>query len=87
MISLQVVHPALAVDIEKMKADFIHGYCLGAAIFYVSTTDFSGIERFVTNADRKTWDKKWRRHNQEFEDFLGLHLSFTIQQFFLHMGW
>ena len=25
MISLQVVCPALAVDIEKMKADFIHG--------------------------------------------------------------
>ena len=51
MISLQVVCPALALDIEKMKADFIHGYRLGAAIFYVSTTDFTGIDRFVTDAD------------------------------------
>ena len=26
MITLQVVRPALAMDIEKMKADFIHRY-------------------------------------------------------------
>ena len=51
MVSLQVVRPALTVDIEKMKADFVHGYRPGAAVFYVSTTDFSGIERTVTNAD------------------------------------
>ena len=56
MISLQVVRPALAVDIEKMKADFIHGYRPGAAIFYVSTTDFGGLERVVTDADRQSWD-------------------------------
>ena len=73
MISLQVVRLALAMDIEKMKADFIHGYRLGAAVFYVSTTDFIGIERFVTDADRQNYDRQWRRRNQEFEDFLGLH--------------
>ena len=73
MISLQVVRPALAVDIEKMKADFIHGYRPGAAIFYVSTTDFGGLERVVTNADRQSWDKLWCRRNEEFEYFLGLH--------------
>ena len=26
MITLQVIQPALAKDIEKMKADFVHGY-------------------------------------------------------------
>ena len=51
MVSLQVVRPALAVNIEKMKADFVYGYRLGAAVFYVSTTNFSGIERIITNVD------------------------------------
>ena len=89
MISLQVVHSTLAVDIEKMKVDFIHGYRPSVAVFYVSTIDFSGMERFVTDANRKTWNKQWRRHNQEFEDFLGLHpeLHSLSNKFFLHMGW
>ena len=73
MISLQVVRPALAVDIEKMKADFIHEYRPGAAVFYVSTTDFGGLERVVTDSDRQSWDRLWRRRNEEFEYFLGLH--------------
>ena len=73
MISLQVVCSALAVDIEKMKADFIHSYRPGATVFYVSTTDFAGLERFVTDADRQNWNRQWRRRNQDFEDFLGLH--------------
>ena len=51
MVSLQVVRPALAVDIEKMKADFVNGHRPGVAVFYVSTTNFSGIERNVMNAD------------------------------------
>ena len=53
IISLQVVCPALAVDIEKMKADFIHGYRLGVVVFYVSTIDFTSVERFVTDADQQ----------------------------------
>ena len=73
MISLQVVRLALAVDIEKMKADFIHGYRPGAAVFYMSTIDFTSVERFVTDSDRQNWDRQWKRRNQEFEDFLGLH--------------
>ena len=44
MISLQVVRPALAMDIEKMKANFIHGYQPGATVFYMSTTNIQGTE-------------------------------------------
>ena len=73
MNSLQVVRPALVVDIEKMKADFIHGYRPGATVFYVSTTDFTGEERVITDSDRQSWDRQWRRRNQEFEDFFSLH--------------
>ena len=75
MISLEVVCLAFAVDIEKMKADFVHGYRPGAAVFYVSTTDFSGIERAVTNADRKAWDAQWQKRDKEFERFLGSNSS------------
>ena len=73
MISLQVVRPALAVDIEKMKANFIHGYRPGATVFYVPTTDFGGLERVVIDADRQSWNRLWQKCNEEFEYFLGLH--------------
>ena len=75
MISLQVVCPALAVNIEKMKAYFVHGYRPGAVVFYVSTTDFSGIKRAVTHADRKAWDVQWKKRDKEFERFLGFDSS------------
>ena len=44
-IGLQVVRLALTVDIEKLKADFMHGYRPWVAVFYVSTTNFLGSER------------------------------------------
>ena len=56
MIGLQVVPPALAIDIEKMKADFIHGYRPGAAVFYVSTMNIQGNSRDVTDDDRLLWN-------------------------------
>ena len=68
MINLQVVRPALAMDIEKMKADFIHGYRPGAAVFYVSTTNIQGTERSVSDEDRMSWNAHWRRKNVEFEE-------------------
>ena len=73
MITLQVIRPALANNIEKMKADFVHGYCPGAAVFYVSRTDFGGEERFVTDADRLSWNMHWQRQDDKFESFLSLY--------------
>ena len=70
MISLQVVRPALAMDIEKMKADFIHGYRPGAIVFYVSTTNIQGTEQSVSDEDHMSWNAHWRRKNVEFEEFL-----------------
>ena len=57
MIGLQVVRPALAVDIEKLKADFVHGYRLGVAVFYVSITNFVASELEVLSEDRALWDR------------------------------
>ena len=39
----------------------------------MSTTDFGGEERYVTDADRLSWDKHWQRRDDEFESFLSLH--------------
>ena len=68
MIGLQVVRPALAIDIEKIKADFIHGY--RAAVFYISTTNIQGNSRDVTDDDRLSWNSHWRWKDMEFEQFL-----------------
>ena len=70
MIGLQVVRPALAVDIEKLKADFVHGYRPSAAVFYVSITNFVGSEREVLSEDCALWDRHWQRQDWEFEAFL-----------------
>ena len=73
MITLQVVRSALAKDIEKMTADFVHGYRPRAAVFYVSTTNFGGEEQLVTDAGRLSWNMHWQKRNDEFESFLSLH--------------
>ena len=70
MLSLQVVRPALAIDIEKMKADFIHGYRLGVAAFYVSTTNFMDTKRLVTADERAAWGPHWHQRDWKFEEFL-----------------
>ena len=70
MLSLQVVRPTLAIDIEKMKADFIHGYRPGAAVFYVSTSNFTDTERLVTADERAAWGPHWCQKDREFEEFL-----------------
>ena len=67
MVSLQVFRPALQIDIDKMKADFIHEYWPGAAVFYVSNSNFVGQERIVSEEDRSSWSPNWQRRETEFE--------------------
>ena len=61
MIGLQVVRPTLTIDIEKLKADFVHGYRPRAAVFYMSTTNFQGSEREVMQEERDSWDRHWQK--------------------------
>ena len=53
-----------------MKADFIHRYRPGAAVFYVSTMNIQGNSRDVTDEDRLVWNFHWRRKDMEFKQFL-----------------
>ena len=70
MLSMQVVRPALASDIEKMKVDFVHGYQPRTAVLYVLTHDFHRKEHEVVDSNRMTWSAHWCRRNVEFEEFL-----------------
>jgi hypothetical protein len=70
MISLQIVRLALENDIMKLQADFIHGYRVGATVFYVSLTDEHGQGQDVTATDCLEWNDHWRSQDAEFEKFL-----------------
>ena len=67
-----------------MKADFIHGYRPGAAVFYVSTTNIQGNLRDVTDDDRLSWNCHWRRKDMKFKQFLqsDLELQFLSNKMF-----
>ena len=52
MISLQVVRLALASDIAKLQADFVHGYQARVAMFYMSTSNVEGLSVTVKEDDR-----------------------------------
>jgi hypothetical protein len=51
MVYMLLVCPTLALDIKKLKVEFIHGYWLGALVFYVSITNEHGDERYVKDVD------------------------------------
>jgi hypothetical protein len=60
MASLQVVRHALINDIQKLQADFVHGYRVRAAVSYVSLMNERGEGSMVSNNDRASWDEHWR---------------------------
>jgi hypothetical protein len=62
MASLQVVRPALINDIQKLQVDFVHGYRVGAVVFYVLLTNMRGEGSMVSDVDRA--------RDREFEAFL-----------------
>ena len=71
MISLQIVCPALASDIAKLQADFVHRYQVGAAMFYVSTSNVEGLSIIVKEDDRLRWDKHWRAKDEALKGRFG----------------
>lgn len=70
MISMQVVRPALANDILKLRGDFYSGYHPGAAVFYVSVEGIDGSTIDVGPDIISTWDSHWKTVNDEFEKYL-----------------
>ena len=79
-----MVRPALTVDIEKLKVDFVHGYRPWVVVFYVSTTNFQRSERDVMQEERGSWDRHWQKQDKEFEAFLNADhdLKFLSNKYF-----
>jgi hypothetical protein len=55
MVYMPLMRPTLAHDINKLEAEFTHGYRPGAPVFYGSITNEHGEERFVKDADTSNW--------------------------------
>ena len=81
---MPLVRPTLATDIKKLETEFIHGYCLGAPVFYVSIYNEKGEEQSVTDEDKSNWGPHWTSVNEEFEAKLDSkpHLQFLSGRMF-----
>ena len=64
---MSLLCPTFTQNIKKLKVEFTHGYRPRASVFYVSTTNEIGEERFVKNMDTSNWGPLWTSVNHEFE--------------------
>ena len=53
---MPMVRPILACDITKLEQEFARGYCDGAAVFYVSTTNEEGESEEFSDEEMSKWD-------------------------------
>jgi hypothetical protein len=67
MVYMLLVRPTLAHDIKRLEAEFIHGYQLGALVFYDSITNEHRDDKFVKDVDTSNWGLHWTSVNNEFE--------------------
>ena len=70
LVHMPLVRPTLRSDVTKLMAAFQFGYRAGSATLYVSTTNESGDNRFVSAKDRREWGELWGAENDKFESFL-----------------
>lgn len=67
MISRPIVRPALQTDVNKLEADFVHGYRDWEKVFHVSITDEDGNSAYVTPEVSQSWSNNWKYVNEQFE--------------------
>lgn len=53
--TMPMVHPTMQSDLVKLEQEFVHGYCEGAVVFYVTTTDEDGKTVNVMEEIRVSW--------------------------------
>jgi hypothetical protein len=70
LIHMPLVCPTLRSDVTKLMAAFQFRYRTGSATLYVSTTNESGENRFISAKDRREWGELWGAKNDKFESFL-----------------
>lgn len=60
----------MKIDIEKLKGEFIKGYRIGSASFYVAFKNFSMLEKKVFPQERASWSDLWCQEDIKFESFI-----------------
>ena len=70
LIHMPLVRPTLRSDVTKLMAAFQFGYQAGSSTLYVSTTNESGDNRFISAKDKREWGELWGAENDKFEYFL-----------------
>jgi hypothetical protein len=84
MVYMPLIHSTLAINIKRLEAEFTHGYCPGAPVFYVSICNDKEEERSVKDEDTNNWGPHWTSVNEEFEAKLASnpHLYFLCGRMF-----
>jgi hypothetical protein len=67
---MPMVRPTLDSDLKKLEQEFVHGYREGSCVFYVSLTNESGEERFVSEEDKRAWGPLWDQQSEAFNLFV-----------------
>jgi hypothetical protein len=69
MVYMPMVWPTLDSDLKKLEQEFVHGYRDRSCVFYVSLTNESGEERFVSKEDKRAWGPLWDQQSEAFNLF------------------
>lgn len=69
MNSMLIVRLALLIDVKKMEHSLQMGYRKGDKIFYVSSTNNKGVEKFVILELFDSWDIHCQAKNVKFEEY------------------
>jgi hypothetical protein len=67
---MPMVRPTLDSDLKKLEQEFVHGYREGSCVFYVSLTNESSEERFVSEEDKRAWGPLWDQQSEAFNLFV-----------------
>jgi len=89
MVSRPIVRPALQTDVNKLEADFVHGYRNWEKVFHVSITDEDGNYAYVTPEVTQSWGDNWKLVNDQFELLLQADIDlakFSGKMFFVFDG-
>jgi hypothetical protein len=67
---MAIGRPTLSSDVALLGEDFVHGYCEGVAVFYMSITNEGGLVDKKTNDDLESWGPLWCTVYNCFEEYL-----------------
>lgn len=80
LVPMPMVRPTLSYDLVKLENEFAIGYCNGAAVFYVSTTNEADESSTFTKEEINAWDPLWKKRHEMFNAYVGLVLELNFMK-------